>query len=180
MYLKDNSRDNQLRLATLTEVLNKTILPKEPNPLELEAQEAIKQLMKLKYLANYGDYMAENCKRFRQVALTKKTPGVNSFCQGLSWKVVQETLDKESKAPKNWVAGPPVDQSTTTAITTACQILELDFNNVLVTIKWYAERNDNLHSMIGIYIANCDWQASGVQLWRDICNIPTCFGQEEY
>lgn len=37
-----------------------------------------------------------------------------------------------------------------------------------------------MHSIIGVHIQTCDWQALGTQLWSDKHNLPRCFGEEQY
>lgn len=37
-----------------------------------------------------------------------------------------------------------------------------------------------MHSMIGVHIQQCDWQALGRQIWEDKRAIPKVFGKEEY
>lgn len=57
----------------LNEVLHsKTILHKDPKLGEADGYKAIKDLMTLKYMVNYGDYIAERCQRFRDQAKSNR------------------------------------------------------------------------------------------------------------
>lgn len=37
-----------------------------------------------------------------------------------------------------------------------------------------------MHSTVGVYIKECDWQSLGKQLYRDLRELKSIFGDEEY
>ena len=183
------SRDKKIELATLNTILHsKVILYKQPSKEELEGQAAVKKLIQLRYYADYGEYMAENCKRFRDGAREQKIEGFQYFTgSGENWTVVQKRIDEEDKLYKEWsdqgrpggaFAAP--DQPTFNAIGKACTELKLDHENTLFTIRWYSHRNEEMHCKVNIHIQQCDWNALATQLWKDIGELPNVFGDEEY
>jgi hypothetical protein len=169
-------------MLTLNEVLHsRTILRKEPNLLEIEGQKAIQELLVLRYLANYGDYVADLCKTFRDLASSHETDGFLYFCGGLSWKVVQEKLNEDA-ALKKWVEGgqrTDLAQPISEAINHACALLGMDIFTIRYAIKWYSERNSSMHSEMGSKIQQCDWQGLSARLWYDKHGLSLDFGEEE-
>ena len=192
--MKAPSRDKKIELATLNTILHsKVILYKQPSKEELEGQAAIKKLVQFRYYADYGDYIAENCKRFRDEAREQKVEGLQYFTgSGENWTVIQERIHKEEKAYKEWsnqewsnrgtpggaVALP--DLPTINAIAKACTELRLDHENTRFAIRWYSQRNEEMHCKANVYIQQCDWNALATQLWKDIRELPNVFGDEEY
>ena len=187
--MKAPSRDTKIELATLNTVLHsKSFLYRQPSKEELEGQAVIKKLIQLRYYADYGDYIAENCKRFRDAATERKTEGLQYFTgNGENWTVIQKRIDKEEKLYKEWsdqgrpggaVASP--DQPTVHAIDKACTELRVDHENTRFAIRWYSQRNEEMHCKVNIHIQQCDWNALAIQLWKDIRELPNVFGDEEY
>ncbi|KAL2048022.1 hypothetical protein ABVK25_011118 [Lepraria finkii] len=183
------SRDKKIELATLNRILHsEAFLYRQPSKEELEGQVAVKELVQFRYYADYGDYMAENCKRFRDGAIERKTEGVQNFAgSGESWTVIQKRIDVEDDMYERWcdegrpggaIAFP--DRPTIEAIKKACTELGLNYENTRFAIRWYSRRNEVMHSKVGIYIQQCDWNALATQLWRDIRDLPNVFGDEEY
>lgn len=183
--IEEPSKENKTRLSTLNEVLHsKRVLLTDPKIRDIDGQQAIIQLMMLKYLANYGDYLAEQCARFREDALRKGLEGALLFKCGNSWTEVQTRIADEDMELRMWMLGGQVSQrprrATICAIRQACDALELDSENTLFTIKWYANRNETMHSMVRVHITNCDWKALGKQLWWDKRDLSRVIGKEEY
>lgn len=183
------SRDKKIELATLNRILHsKAFLYRQPSKKELEGQVAVKELVQFRYYADYGDYMAENCKRFRDGAVERKTEGVQNFAgSGESWTVIQKRIEEEDDMYKKWCdEGKPggavalPDRPTIEAIKKACTELRLDYENTRFAIRWYSHRNEVVHCNVGIYIQQCDWKALAPQLWKDIQELPNVFGDEEY
>ena len=183
------SRDKKIELATLNTILHsKVILYKQPSKEELEGQAAVKKLIQLRYYADYGDYMAEYCKSFRDGAVEQKIEGLQYFAgSGENWTVVQKRIEKEERMYKEWsdqgkpggVVGFP-DRPTIHAIDKACTELRLDHENTFFAIRWYSHRNEEMHCKVNIHIQQCDWNALAIQLWKDIRELPNVFGDEEY
>ncbi len=74
------TKEARIELATPNKILHsKVILYKEPTLKEKEGQEAIRKLVEMRYLADYGDYMAEHCKRLREGAMEKNTAASEYF-----------------------------------------------------------------------------------------------------
>ena len=187
--MKAPSRDKKIELATLNTILHsKAFLYKQPSKEELEGQAAIKELVQLRYYADYGDYVAENCKRFRDKATEQKIEGLQYFTgSGQNWTVIQERIHEEEKMYKEWcdqgrpggaVASP--DLPTINAIAKVCTELRLDHENTRFAIRWYSQRNEEMHCKVNVYIQQCDWNALAPQLWKDIRELPNVFGDEEY
>lgn len=182
--LKKDDRDNKLRMMTLNDVLHsKAILRKEPYLLEIEGQKAVRELLVLKYLADYGDYMADICKPFRDLAIEHKTDGVIYIIGKTTWIEVQKKLDVEHQAYLKWAkSGGKAEyvQPTTDAINVACGALGFEIETILHAIKWYSERNSNMHSEVGTKIKNHDWDGLGARLWADKRKLTNLFGEEEF
>ena len=192
--MKAPSRDKKIELATLNTILHsKVILYRQPSKEELEGQAAIKKLIQLRYYADYGDYVAENCKRFRDGAREQKIEGSQNFTgSGENWTVIQRRMEEEDRKYKEWIdrewfdrgrpggAVAPPGRPTIHAIDKACTELKLDLENTLFTIRWYSQRNEEMHCKVNIHIQQCDWNALATQLWKDIRELPNVFGDEEY
>ena len=56
----------------------------------------------------------------------------------------------------------------------------MDLDNVFYSIRRYAKRNQVMHSMVGVYIKNCDFNPLAMQLSRDIKDVRHIFGDTEY
>ena len=180
------TQESKIELATLNRILHsEVILYKEPSLIEKEGQEAIKKLVEMRYLADYGDYMAEQYKRFREGATEKKTVASEYFTGfGQNWTTIQETMQKEETNYKDWLArgclGPYPLQPIVRAVENACDGLGFHITNTRFIIKRYAQRNESMHSKVGHYIQQCDWVPLAGQLWSDLRELPSVFGEEEY
>ncbi len=180
------TKELKIELATLNKILHsKVILYKEPSLIEKEGQEAIRKLVEMRYLADYGDYMAEQCQKFREGALEKNIVASKYFTGfGQDWTTIQEEIQKEETDLQDWIAegklGPYPLQPTVRAVEYACEALGLHIYNTRFTIKRYAERNDIMHSKVRRYIQQCDWAPLAAQLWEDLRELPCVFGEEEY
>ncbi|KAK3176585.1 hypothetical protein OEA41_007908 [Lepraria neglecta] len=185
--MKAPSTDKKIKLAALNEILHsKVILFKQPSKEELEGQAAVKELIQFRYYADYGDYMAENCKRFRDAAMERKVEGFQCFTgSGENWTVIQKRIEREDERYKEWSdqgkpGGVAPEQPTIDAIEKACNELKLDHDNTRFSIRWYSHRNEEMHCKVNIHIQQCDWNALATQLWKDIRELPNVFGDEEY
>lgn len=180
------TKEAKIELATLNKILHsKVILYKEPTLKEKEGQEAIRKLVEMRYLADYGDYMAEQCKQFREEALKKNIEGSGSFTgRNENWMTIQERMEKEEADYKVWVKegslGISPRQLTVRAVEAACVELDLSIDNTRSAIKRYAQRNEAMHSKVGFHIQQCDWRQLAIQLWTDLRDLPNVFGDEEY
>ena len=180
------TKEARIELATLNRILHsKVILYKEPTLKEKEAQEAIRKLVEMRYLADYGDYMAEQCKRFREEALEKNVAGSGFFTgRSENWMTVQERMQQEETSYRNWMRegrlGVYPEQPTVRAVEKACVELGLSIDNTRFAIRRYAQRNEAMHSKVGFHIQQCDWPQLAVQLWTDLRELPRIFGDEEY
>ena len=74
-------------LTELTKTFHsKKILLGEVGLKEIQGQKALRNLVVLRYLAHYGDYLGEQCKRFRDSAVDKNVDGVQFFTgEGKIW-----------------------------------------------------------------------------------------------
>lgn len=68
--LQKLTEENKAALASLNEVLRS--LGKSPNFKDKELKDALKALAEYRYLALYGDYLADNQKRSEKQPLSKK------------------------------------------------------------------------------------------------------------
>ena len=179
------TKEARIQLVTLNKILHaKVILQEEPTSKEKEGQEAIRKLVEMRYLADYGDYMAEQCKRFREEALKKNNAGSGSFtgCNE-NWTTIQERMEQEENSYRVWVRegslGKSPQQDTIRAVEEACVELGLSIDNTRFAIRRYAQRK-TIHSKVGYHIQQCDWKQLAVQLWTDLRELPKIFGDEEY
>lgn len=187
--MNDPSLERKSVLAALTQTLNsKVILLKEPTLKELQGQVALKNLVIQRYWANYGHYVGEQCKRFRDSAIAKEVEGVKLFTgDGKDWTVVQDQLEREDKKYKIWKAGgfrggPQAmpEHPTTTAIEQACLDLGLDYESTRYSIEWYSNKNASMHCMVDMHIKDCNWNSLAGQLRMDLRELPKIFGDEEH
>lgn len=77
----------------------------------------------MKYLAEYGDYLAENWRDFRQAATRSKNPEINRFCDNQTWTEVQNESDEVGKELAIWMK--------------QCEELGLDEKNIFFWISRY-------------------------------------------
>ncbi|KAI4120757.1 MAG: hypothetical protein LQ338_006788 [Usnochroma carphineum] len=161
---------------------SKTIILKDLQPRYQPAAQAVEELAKLRYFADYGDYVAHVCTSFRQACIAAKVQNVDILI-GKSWGKVRDELEAEDKEMKAWrwssrtKPSPPIPMRVT--IYSACCFLGFDYHNVRYCIKWYAARNDKAHSGVPFYIKNCDWVELGRQLWQDLKEVPSVFGDAD-
>ena len=173
---------NKAGLAALNEVLHsKAFLRNEPTLWEIEGQRAMRDLVKLRYIINYRDYVAEECKRFRGLATEpfRNIEGTHLFANGQNWQTVQHQMDNEESRYQSWKAcGEPggllaePERPTKDAIATACVELNFDLDTSLFSIKMYSERNKTCHCMVDVYIKECDWKNLAVLLYKDARQLP--------
>lgn len=188
--MQDPSREKICVLTALTKTLNsKVILLKEPSIEQIRGQQALKNLVFLRYLATYGDYLGEECKRFRDAAIEKKVEGRELFTgEKKTWTTVVDEIEREARREGIWfskknstfenIESMP-DSPTTDAIRKACNELGLDFENTKYSIHWYTQRNEKVHCMVDIFIKECEWDALGVRLLKDLKDLPNVVGTRE-
>ena len=100
--MKTPSRDKEVELITLNQILHSEVtLLKQPNEAEIKGQAAMKELIQLRYCTDYGDHMAENCKRFRDKALEQKIEGIDYFTGSeQTWTAVQKKNGHRRVSPQ--------------------------------------------------------------------------------
>ena len=183
---KPGDGSKMIEVKTLTRILHsKTILYRDPAPEYQSAMTAVRELAKLRYYADYGDYHAFLCNSFRQKCTAAKVKNADILI-GKTWTQVQNAMVAEDEAVEKHrsLHGPGVtkgfpESPMTTLVYTACSFLNVDFDNVKYSIGWYAERNKNSHSNVTTLIRNCDWDSLGRQLWQDMNEIPNVLGAED-
>ena len=187
--MKTPSRNKKIELATLNQILHsEVILFKQPSEAEIKSQAAMKQLIEMRYYADYGAHMAGNSKRFQDKALEQKLEGIE-YVTGSeqNWTVVQKRMELEEEARNKWrregkpggILAKP-DTPTITAVKKACTELKLDHENTRFAIKCYSRRNEATHCKVNLYIQQCDWKALAPQLWKDIQELRHVFDGEAY
>jgi len=190
--LNDPTLAKRSVLAEFTKTLrSKVILQKDASLRDIQGQVILKKLVVMRYLADYGDYLSEQCKRFRDAAAEEKIDGYEHFTgDGKSWTTVQNNLNNEEKLYNLWkkrvqfVVGsidrhPLPDDPTTQAIHRACIALDLDYENTRYSIERYADRNQTMHCMVGVWIKDSNWTALGAQLQKDLRDLPNVMGGQE-
>ena len=178
--------DTYLRLATLNETLHsKAFLNRDQDDRMDQLLEAVEALERMRYLANYGDYVKEECLHFRIAAKEKKAfiKGAEYFVEGTTWTAVQRRMDEEQGNLDHWFRqskkGPMPFPKVTRAIEEACNVLGFGEEGVKHAIWLYAERNECMHSDVGEYIKHCDFKPLGQQLIKDRRHLPAVFGGRE-
>ncbi|KAI4149052.1 MAG: hypothetical protein L6R39_002620 [Caloplaca ligustica] len=181
---KPEDMEKKIEVRTMNKILHsKTILLKDLHPYHQPAAKAVEELAKLRYFADYGDYVAHVCTSFRQQCIAAKVRNVDILI-GKSWGKVRDVLEEEDERKREWrrdpcnIPSPPPSPMSTT-ISCACGVLGLDYDNVRYCIEWYAARNDRAHSGVPFYIKNCDWIKLGRQLWQDLKEVPSVFGESD-
>ena len=195
----------KIKLAAFNELLHRrTILMKEPSIQEQEGYKALKDIVIYRYLAEYEDYLGDHCKELKTAAMVKKDRLKNikgGFSNGQTWQMLQDKMNAEKSAYDEWLErmhdnAPPATaliliekammnrrappMKTVLTIENAISGTGMGYDNTLYSIRSYVARNEAMHSMISLYIQNCDWNALALQLSRDIKDLPHVFGGEEY
>lgn len=180
----------KIKLAAWNETLHSaTILRREPSFQNKEAYKALKEITIYRYLADYGDYLAEESAAIREAALKKRAQleGIEQvLVSGKTWQSVQQETEKEESAiahskslreeRRTW--GHP-DTPTITSIRSACYECKMGEENAFYAIRIYARGNQLMHCMIGVYIKNLEWHALARQLAKDFRDLPLAFGRKE-
>lgn len=181
------SKEKKIVFVTLNGVLHsKAFLQKHRTPKDPILTDAILRLREYKYMADYGDYLATFCKNFRQDAKLAPVEGLEHFCGGKSWGMVEQTLEREERDEKIWErkgcpGGPDARplRNTFYAIVDTCTCLGIDYDHVRFAIKSYAQRNSLAHAGIGQLIDNCDFTELGRRLTIDIADCSGVFGSHD-
>ncbi|KAI4285383.1 MAG: hypothetical protein L6R38_000681 [Xanthoria sp. 2 TBL-2021] len=180
---KPEDPEKKTVVITMNSVLHSKSFLYAQSHIELEsATQAVEELAKLRYYADYGDYVASLCTDFRNKCVASKVKNVDILL-GKSWGQVREELTKEDLKEERFRAwsptgpGPYCPMAGTIAL--ACEKLALDYKNVRYCIDWYARRNDQSHSGVGFYIKSCNWEDLGAQLLLDIKQVPSIFGKDD-
>ena len=103
--LEKPSVEEKTKLAAWNETLHSfTFLRREPSFHEKEAYQALQKVMIFQYLADYGDYLSEECAAFRDAALRKKDQlsGTELLMCGKTWQMVQKQIEGEKVALEEW------------------------------------------------------------------------------
>lgn len=187
--IKEPSYARKSVLTALTKTLNsKVILSREASFNEIRGQVALKNVVFMRYLACYEDYLGAQFRRFRDAAISEGVEDVKLFTgDAKNWTAVHSSLEKEEKAHNAWKRRANIgygdfmpDDHTTQAIHKACIALELDYENTRYSIKWYSKRNEHMHCNIAIHINDCNWDALGIQLRKDLNDLPKIMGDSDY
>ncbi|KAL8779989.1 MAG: hypothetical protein Q9213_006678 [Squamulea squamosa] len=183
-YLNKPDNKKSTIVTTMTEILHsEAFLHMNPRPQDQQATQAIEELAKLRYYADYGDYVAHACTSFRKQAQEKKVAQFEVMI-GKSWGQVRDILRVEEASESDWYASirtlPEPATPMKRTIIWACHILDgVDYYNMRYCIDWYADRNEKSHSGVPFYIKNCDWESLGKQLWQDLQDVPSVFGTDD-
>ncbi|KAL8823768.1 MAG: hypothetical protein Q9191_005565 [Dirinaria sp. TL-2023a] len=102
----ETAQELKIKLAGWTKTLHSVvILQQEPASSERERATKPSEISRpFRYLADYGDYLGEQCKAFRNAAVEKKDKfyDVDEFCKGKTWQTVQDQLHIEEEQYQFW------------------------------------------------------------------------------
>ncbi|KAL8675928.1 MAG: hypothetical protein Q9186_007493 [Xanthomendoza sp. 1 TL-2023] len=163
-------------------VLHSTaFLYKDPLCTQEDHIQAVEQLARLRYYADYGDYIAVHCNGFRQVAETQVEYA--NMLIGKDWDTVRRLLTREEEIDRKWrfngrqSSEPPHPMMS---LLGAVSVFSgMSFDNIQYCINWYADRNAKAHSGVSKYIKICDWEKLARHIWRDLQDVPHVFGEKD-
>lgn len=172
---------DKVRLEECHRMLHsKAFLLHEPSKDEMERDEALRSLLILRYYLEYGDYVAEYCREFRDKAIAVESEGQDCFTQGKNWVEVQKELEKEAESCEQWhrqnKREPVPETPMTDAINRACANGNYDITHVTYSIKWYSDRNEQAHNGVSQMIQRCEFHKLGNRLFSDLKSIPRVLG----
>ena len=160
-------------------LLSKAFLLQEASNEDLERDQALRSLSTLRYYLEYGDYVGEYCKEFREKAVAAMSEGHQCFT-GKTWSEVESELQEEAASLQKWHRaerrGLMPDTPMTDAINTACANGNYDITQIRYSIRWYAKRNEHAHNGVAQMIQRCDFEKLGNRLISDLKSIPTVLG----
>ncbi|KAL8878780.1 MAG: hypothetical protein Q9198_003485 [Flavoplaca austrocitrina] len=149
------------------------------------AAQAVEELAKLRYYADYGDNVGSLCTDFRNQCLKAKVENVDLLL-GKSWGQVLEEIEEEEEKKKrfrDFRPTAPIEEApgmpVSSTIGLACTKLGLKYTHVRYCIEWYAARNANFHCGVSYYLKSCDWDKLGAQLLLDLKQVPSVFGKQD-
>ncbi|KAI4247238.1 MAG: hypothetical protein L6R40_001581 [Gallowayella cf. fulva] len=187
--IQDPSNNEKKAVANAhNEVLHSKIILYKDRLCKLDEHiRAIKDLARLRYFGDYGDYVALRRTAFRQAAEAAKVENVDRLL-GKSWGEImaikrEEDIDlncwremriwrKENKLSLTCRPNTPM----TKTIFQACDTLGIHYDSIWYAIEWYANRNAGV---VPFYIQRCDWENLGIQLWKDLRDVPSIFGDND-
>lgn len=176
------NREKEVAVQTLNSVFHTSVMLFKRSRLHIsESIKGVKQFIRIKYLVDYGDYMADGLRTFKAQAKEKKSEGFENLT-GLKWTAVHEQLEKERTAMRRYLRchlNTRPEQKMTDTIKDACDKLMLNYNNLEYCISFYSERNKACHNMVSEKVERCDWKALGKQLYYDRAEIPSVFRGDE-
>ena len=135
------------------------------------------------------------------MAKKDKLKDIEEFSNGQTWHMIQEEMNAEKYEYDEWqkrihdslppatahlsvkkalMNGQAPPMKATLAIENAIRETGMDYDNTLYSIRSYANRNEVMHSMVSVFIKNCNWDALALQMSRDIKDLPRVFGHREY
>ncbi|KAI4262397.1 MAG: hypothetical protein L6R42_002427 [Xanthoria sp. 1 TBL-2021] len=176
------NREKEVAVQTLNIFFHSSVMLFKRSRLHIsESTKGVREFARIKYLVDYGDYMADGLRTFKAQAKEKESEGVESLT-GLKWTAVHEQLERESDRMRWYLRGhlnSRPEQKMTYTIKDACDKLIIDYNNMVSCISFYSERNKACHNMVSEKVERCDWEALGKQLYRDRAEIPAIFQGDE-
>lgn len=176
------NREKEVAVQTLNSVFHSSVMLFKRSHFHFaESIKGVKEFARIKYLVDYGDYMADGLPTFKAQAKEKKSEGFENLT-GLKWTAVHEQLERESDEMRWYLRGhrnTRPEQKMTDTIKDACDKLAIDYNNMEYCISFYSERNKACHNMVSEKVERCDWKALGKQLYHDREEIPSVFGGDE-
>lgn len=131
----------------------------EPSEKEKEMLKNSRELMRLRLLGRYGDYMARTVQLAR-TQLQKEIGLEQDVSQALSkyWTEVQTEIEEERRfQEQRKIDGSGallVETPTIQAVTVAARGLQLNADELFTAIKLYATRNREFHSELNTVIAS--------------------------
>ncbi|KAL8911779.1 MAG: hypothetical protein Q9171_003112 [Xanthocarpia ochracea] len=193
LLLVDHYQDlrSLLRLSPLT---------RPQMPVEIIA---VLNLKRFRYLAEYGEYLAEEHAPLRKRLAISSSQGIDTFTGDKTWTVVQQELDRyhaECRRRMKRVMGYNFklpECTTYDALLAVGHELGINTSHMRDTIKWYTkpERNSPVPSFrkldwetlsiqrivdinavsISILIKECEWGLLASQLRLDLLDAPHVF-----
>ncbi|KAG8525771.1 uncharacterized protein KY384_000531 [Bacidia gigantensis] len=132
-----------------------------------ERSQLLLQLRRWEFLANYGDYAAEDLKNFRDHLKTAagrdQTTELWNASRALSSKKSWQEMADEIARDVGGLRGQ---------VFIASDALGLDPNHMLWLISEYGQRNEMFHNNASGFIKKCHWTDLAQQLHRDLTELP--------
>ena len=144
---------------------------------EANWQQTILGIRRLQLYTRYGDYMAHYLKDFKAGAKEDKSEGWETFQKDrYVWTTMAKELQREEQdwiqygaTPKPTIPTKLVENHF--AVSDACKVLALDFDEVCAIIKGYAERNELAHSPLETLIKERKWADLASTFRKDLDDL---------